>query len=81
MSSLDLIKQKVGDLYRNNPKIHINVCISRPRTYLKNVSAVIKGVYPHMFRIEECSSGFPKYHTLQYVDILTEQVEIVELKK
>lgn len=81
MSSLDLIKQDIRNLYETNPEIHVNVFISRPRLNLQNVSAVIKGVYPNVFRIEECSSGSPKYHTLQYVDILTQQIEIIELKK
>jgi len=39
---------------------------------------VIKGVYPHIFQIEERSSGSTKCHTLQYTDVLLHHIEIVE---
>ncbi|MBQ2973133.1 MAG: hypothetical protein IJE19_02150 [Clostridia bacterium] len=81
MSTLDLIKAQIKNLYENNPNIHINISLTHPRLHLTNDPVTIKGVYPHFFRIEETSSGVPKCHTLQYTDVLTGQVSIEEMKK
>ena len=58
----------------------MNVDISHPRLNLRDEPVLIKGVYPHIFRIEAYNSGSPQCHTLPYTDILTKQIEIVELK-
>lgn len=57
----------------------MNVSIKKPRVNADNVPAVINGVYGHLFNIEECSSGRPKIHSVQYSDIITKQIEILEL--
>lgn len=79
MTSLEIIKCKLNQLYHTHPKIHINVSMSHPKVSLHNEAAIIKGIYPHIFQIEECSSGSPKRRTLRYTDILTKSIEIVEL--
>lgn len=79
MTSLDIIKSKIQKLYNTNPNIHIDVAITSPKVNLKNEPVVIKGVYPHIFQIEEKSSGSPKTHTLQYTEVLLHRIEIVEL--
>lgn len=79
MTSLDIIKSKIQRLYKTNPNIHINVAITHPKVNLKNEPVVIKGIYPHIFQIEEKSSSSPKTHTLQYTDVLLHHIEIVEL--
>lgn len=79
MTSLDIIKNKIQRLYKTNPNIHINVAITSPKVNLKNEPVVIKGVYPHIFQIEERSSGSTKCHTLQYTDVLLHHIEIIEL--
>jgi len=79
MNSLDIIKAKIQKLYKTNPKIHINVAITSPKVNLKNAPVVIKGVYPHIFQIEEKSSDSPKTHTLQYTEVLLHNIEIIEL--
>lgn len=79
MTSLDIIKSKIQKLYKTNPNIHINVAIAHPKLNLKNEPVVIKGIYPHIFQIEEKSSSSPKTHTLQYTDVLLHHIEIVEL--
>ena len=79
MTSLDIIKSKIQRLYKTNPNIHINVAITSPKVNLKNEPVVIKGVYPHIFQIEEKSSGSLKTHTLQYTEVLLHHIEIVEL--
>ena len=79
MTSLDIIKTKIQNLYKTNPNIRINVSMTNPKVEFTNECVTIKGVYPHIFRIEECSSGSPKCHTLQYTDILTKHIEVLEL--
>ena len=81
MYPLDRVKAQVKRLYETNPQIHLNVSLSRPRLSLQNTQAVIKGVYAHIFTIEETESGFPQCHTLQYADLLTGHIVILELEK
>lgn len=81
MTILERTREKIKHLYETNPHVHVNVSISHPKIELKNDPAVIKGVYPHVFRIEETSNGVPQYHTLQYTDVLTGQIEIAELNE
>ena len=78
MTQLDMIKKKLAYLYSVSPKIHINVRLVHPRLEPKNDAVEIKGVYKNIFTIEEHSSGRPKLHALQYVDILTGNIEIIE---
>ena len=78
MTQLDKIKKKVAYLYATSPKIHINVRLTHPRLELKNDLVEIKGVYKNIFCIEETTTGIPRTHSLQYVDILTHNIEVVE---
>jgi len=79
MPSLDIIKSRLLTLYKTQPNIHINVSIPNPKVCLKNQSVVLKGVYPHIFQIEEKSTGLIRRHTFQYTDLLTGRIEIAEL--
>lgn len=79
LTALDMIKNKVKRLYETNPTIHISVSLSHPRLNLQDDPAVIKAVYPHVFRIEERSGGIPQCHIIQYADLLTNQIRIREL--
>ncbi len=76
----DTIKQKIEKLYHTNPHIHMDVYSSRPKVLLKGEPATIVGIYPHVFQIEESSSGTKKCHTLQYIDIITKNIVIYELQ-
>lgn len=78
MTQLERIKKKVNDLYTVSPQIHINVRLVHPRLELKNDPVEIKGVYKNVFTIEEYTTGAPRIHSLQYVDILTGNIEIIE---
>ncbi len=78
MTSLDLIKQKINTLYQTHAVIHISIAMSHPKVSVRNDLAVISGIYPHIFQVEECG-GKGRRHTLQYTDILTENVKIAEL--
>lgn len=80
MNALDSIRSKILKLYKANPNIHINAALTNSKAVLKNEPVVIKEVYPHIFQIEERSSGAPKTHTLQYSDVLINHIEILEMK-
>ena len=79
MNALERIKLRIKHLYETNPQIHVNISRTHPKLDLKNDPAVITGVYPHVFRIEEYSTGEAQSHTLQYTEIFTKQLEIVEI--
>lgn len=82
MNSIDRIKGGIAGLYKSNPAVHVNVTLTPSRakkTTLCNQPVVITGVFPNVFQIEEYSSGTPKRYTHQYVDVLTKNIEILEL--
>lgn len=79
MTSLDLLRNKIKNLYEQDPNIHINIQMTSPRISLKNEPVIIKGVYPRIFKIEETTSGFHKSYTIQYAELITKQVEVLEL--
>lgn len=81
MTTLDKIKEKVQARFKLDPNVHVNVCLTHPKLQLENDVAVIKGVYPHVFRLEEYSTGKPQCHTLQYTDILINRIQIIELNE
>lgn len=81
MNALDSLREKIRGLYETNPNIHVNITIQHPKLCLKNDPAVIKEIYPRVFRLEEYSSGIPKCHTVQYAEVLTKQIQIVELEE
>ena len=81
VNSIDMIKNGILTLYKTNPNIHVNVSINNPKVKLTNRTAVIKGVYPHVFQIEDNNGSFKGRHTFQYVDVLTGNVEILELPR
>lgn len=80
MNSIDIIKSSLQSLYKSNPNIHVNVSLNSPKISLKNKAVVLTGVYPHVFRIEDRSRERAEAYTLQYVDVLTRNIEIVELE-
>lgn len=79
MVNIDYIKRKIKQLYETNPNVHINVKITHPKLTVNTSPAIIKGVYPNIFRIEESISGYPRCHTVQYAEVLSGQVNIAEL--
>ncbi len=76
MASIDTVKARIGELYRQAPHIHLDVTLASPKLHLKNAPATITGVYRHIFQIEEASSGSVQRHTLPYTDLLTGQIVI-----
>lgn len=79
MSEIQQIRQRILERYQREPKIRINVSMVKPKLQLNYVPVTITGVYAHIFQIEENSSGQAKRHTLQYTDVLTHNIEILDL--
>lgn len=77
--NLQQIRQRILERYRSDPKIRINVSLRQPKLRLSNVPVKITGVYRHIFQVEEDSSGQPKRHALQYADVLTHDIELLNL--
>ena len=59
--------------------IRINVSLRQPKLHLNDVPVKITGVYRHIFQVEEDSSWQPKRHALQYADVLTHDIELLDL--
>ena len=76
---LQQIRQRISERYRSDPNIRINVSIRQPRLHLNNVPVKITGVYRHIFQVEEDSSGQPKRHALQYANVLTHDIELLDI--
>ena len=76
---LQQIRQRISERYLSDPNIRINVSLRQPRLHLNNVPVKITGVYRHIFQIEEVSSGPPKRHALQYADVLTHDIELLDI--
>ena len=76
---LQQIRQRISERYRSDPNIRINVSLRQPRLHLNDVPVKITGVYRHIFQVEETSSGQPKRHALQYADVLTHDIELLDL--
>ena len=79
MNEIQQIRQRILERYRHDPKIRINVSIAKPRLHLNNVPVEITGVYANIFQIEEVTDGQARRHTLQYTDVLTHNIEILDL--
>ena len=76
---LQQIRQRISDRYRSDPNIRINVSLCQPKLHLNDVPVKITGVYRHIFQVEEDSSGQPKRHALQYADVLTHDIALLNL--
>ncbi len=80
MNVLDIVRSRVQLLYEKHPDIHVNVTIKRPhRVIMNNLPVVITGVYSHMFQVEYIDKGISRQFLHQYTDIVTRDVEILEM--
>ena len=79
MNEIQQIRQRILERYRHDPKIRINVSIAKPKRHLNNVPVEITGVYSNIFQIEEVTDGQARRHTLQYADVLTHNIEILDI--
>ncbi len=81
LRSEEKLKKQIKELYETNPVIHVDVALSRPKFLIKNAEVRIKGVYPHIFQVEENANGLVKCHTIQYTDLLIGSIVIAEIEK
>lgn len=79
MSEIQQIRQRISERYQRDPKIRINVSIAKPRLRLNDVPVEFTGVYAHIFLVEDSSSGRTNRYALQYTDVLTHNIEILDL--
>lgn len=77
--TIDTIRKDIRNLFETNPHIHVNVTMRHPKVNIRNGEAVLKGVYPNTFQLEETESGYTQRHCVQYNDVLIGRVEILEL--
>lgn len=73
--TVEAVKEKVAQLAQKNSNIHISVTLLRPKKAIEEQEAKIVGVYSNIFQIE--AQG--KRYTLQYSDVVTQNVRIREL--
>lgn len=81
MLTLENVRKKVEDLAKKGGTVHMTVSMTNPKMSLTGEPAVIKGIYPPIFRIEEKSGGVPRCHTVKYTEVVTGQVTIAELSE
>ncbi len=79
MTAMERIKARVNELFLKGDEIHVSITLSHPRIHLDDATCVIKGVYPHIFMIEQVGVERPSNYSLQYTDLLTDCVKIKEL--
>lgn len=78
--TIQTIRKDIRNLFETDPHIHVNVTMRHPKVSVQNGPAVIKGVYPNIFQIEENENGYVRCHSVQYNDVLIGRVEILELQ-
>lgn len=77
--TIETIRKDIRDLLERDPHIHVNVTMRHPKVSVQNGQALLKGVYPNFFQIEEKENGYARCHSVQYNDVLIGRVEILEL--
>ena len=71
MNQAEIIKDYIIYLYKHHPNIHVNIRSKQLRDQeFRNVPVTITGVYSHIFEIKD---------TFQYVDVVTREIEVIEL--
>ncbi|MBR2930227.1 MAG: hypothetical protein IKC32_03250 [Clostridia bacterium] len=74
VSDLESVRELVREKYASGEPVLISVCVRRPRIELDSVKVVIKGVYPHFFRIETPEN---ESFSLQYNDVLMGKIRFL----
>lgn len=78
INDVEMVRRQIRHRYETNPQMRINVSLTHPKLQLQNVQVTITGVFSHLFQIEECDSGRPLRHALQYSDVLLHHIEILD---
>ena len=80
MMDINDMKIKIGDLYKRNEEIHVDVHSKKPKINVINAPARIVGVYKNLFMLEAVENGMKKSYTVQYTDLFIGKVKIKELE-
>lgn len=76
-TSIYELKAKIEARFNTDPLIHIN--LNRTRKKLKNLPVNIKSVHNHFFIVENSDNGYIARYTIQFGELLTKEIEILEL--
>ena len=78
-TKLHIVKEQIRELYKRKAPLHISLAVNHAKLHLKKFKAEITGVYPNLFSVETLASEKKEKHILQYVDILSGNIDISEL--
>ena len=84
MPAISLLRQRRGALRGQQScadglRCHCQCFYNQAEIPANNISVEIADVYAHIFQIKETSSGQAKRHTPQHTDVLTHNIEILDL--
>ena len=77
-TTIQSIKNKIEKLCETNPNIHLNVSYTHPKISLTNEPVTINAIYPYTFEVLENSHGYSNLKTIQYTDVLTKNIVVLE---
>lgn len=80
MNQIDIVKSKIAALYKAHTNVHVNIKLkNHKKEELNNLPVVIKAIYANMFEVEDRNANPPKTYVYQYVDVITREIEILEI--
>ena len=74
---INIIKNKISDLYNKNEEIHVTVNVKRKR--VNNAPAKIIGVYDKFFTVKSKVNLYVEEFSITYIDLLINNITIKEL--
>lgn len=81
MNQIDLIKEKIKEIYESGHEIRVTIRQAHHKPKVEDARALIRGVYPHIFRIVLLDGGKGELHTVLYTDVVSQGVIISGLNK
>ncbi len=78
LKSIALIKEKLHELYKASPIIHVDVLQKRRR--VKNAMVKINGIYDYFVSVEANINNYIENFSITFVDVLTKNIIIRELE-
>ena len=78
LKSIAEIKEKLKELYKASPIIHVDVLQKRRR--VKNATAKINGIYDYFVSVEADINNYIENFSITFVDVLTKNIIIRELE-
>ena len=75
---LDVIKEQIANLFKENKIIHVNV--NEKRIKKNNCESTITGVYQHFFCVSSKVNKYLEDFSIRYSDIKSGKYSIVELE-